>query len=167
LRADQDQVSSGPQPDSAQWRMLCVIARDAIAAACERGVSTADFGGYRLSAQRISSGGAVAIRVTFRLAPPGDSGLADSVRTEVALPIEAESASSIAWRCACGQVVCKEDFSMAESARLMRVTHRLEPVRSPENREPQGSEKSCLLQPSRGVPSPRRGWSSHFCVPCP
>jgi hypothetical protein len=147
--------------------MLCVIARDAIAAACERGVSTADFGGYRLSAQRISTGGAVAIRVTFRLAPLGDFGLSDSVRTEVALPAEAESASSIAWRCACGWVVCAEDFSLAESARLMRVTHRQDPVRSPENREPQGSEMSCLLQPSRGVPSPSKGWSSHFCVPCP
>lgn len=167
MRADQDRVSSGPQPDSAQWRMLCVIARDAIAAACERGVSIADFGGYRLSAQRISTGGALAIRVTFRLAPLSDFGFADSVRTEVALPIEAESASSIAWRCACGQVVCEEDFSMAESARLMRVTHRPEPVRSPENREPQGSEMSCLLQPSRGVPSPSRGWSSHFCFLCP
>ena len=167
MRADQDQVSSGPQPDSAQWRMLCVIARDAIVAACERGVSTADFGGYRLSAQRISTGSALAIRVTFRLAPPVDFGLADSVRTEVALPIEAESASFIAWRCAYGWVACAEDFSLAESARLMRVTHRQDPVRSPENREPQGSEMSCLLQPSRGVPSPRRGWSSHFCVPCP
>jgi hypothetical protein len=167
VRAYQDRVPSGPQPDSAQWRMLCVIARDAIAAACERGVSTADFGGYRLSAQRISTGSALAIRVMFRLAPLGDFGLADSVRTEVALPVEAESASSIAWRCACGRVVCAEDFSMAESARLMCVTHRLEPVRSPENREPQGSEMSCLLQPSRGVPSPSRGWSSHFCVPCP
>jgi hypothetical protein len=167
VRADQDRVSSGPQPDSAQWRMLCVIARDAIVSACERGVSTADFGGYRLSARRVSTGGAVAIRVTFRLAPPGDFGLGDSVRTEVALPIEAESASSIAWRCACGQVVCAEDFSLAESARLMRVTHRQDPVRSPENREPKGSEMSCLLQPSRGVPSPSRGWSSHFCVPCP
>jgi hypothetical protein len=167
VRADQDRVPSGPQPDSAQWRMLCVIARDAIAAACERGVSTADFGGYRLSAQRVSTGGAVAIRVTFRLVPPVDFGLADRVRTEVALAIEAASASSIAWRCACGQVVCEEDFSMAESARLMRVTHRQDPVRSPENREPKGSEMSCLLQPSRGVPSSSRGWSSHFCVPCP
>jgi hypothetical protein len=167
VRADQNRVPSGPQPDSAQWRMLCAIARDAIAAACERGVSTADFGGYRLSAKRVSTGGAVAIRVTFRLAPPGDLGLANSVRTEVALPIEAESASSIAWRCACGQVVCEEEFSLAKSARLMRVTHRPEPVRSPENREPQGSEMSCLLQPSRGVLSPSRGWSSHFCVPCP
>ena len=167
MRADQNRVPSGPQPDSAQWRMLCAIARDAIAAACERGVSTADFGGYRLSARRVSTGGAVAIRVTFRLAPPGDFGLGDSVRTEVALPIEAESVSSTAWRCTCGQVVCAEDFSMAESARLMRVTHRPEPVRSPENREPQGSEMSCLLQPSRGVPSPSKGWSSHFCVPCP
>ncbi len=167
MRADQDQVSSGPQPDSAQWRMLCVIARDAIVSACEHGVSTAYFGGYRLSARRVSTGGAVAIRVTFRLAPPGDFGLAGGVRTEVALPVEAESASSVAWRCLCSQVVCEEDFSMAESARLMRVTHHQDPVRSPENREPQGSEMSCLLQPSRGVPSPRRGWSSHFCVPCP
>jgi hypothetical protein len=167
VRADQNRVPSGPQPDSAQWRMLCAIARDAIAAACERGVSTADFGGYRLSAKRVSTGSALAIRVTFRLAPPVDFGLADSVRTEVALPIEAESASSIAWRCPCGWVACEEDFSMAESARLMRVTHRQDPVRSPENREPQGSEMSCLLQPSRGVPSPSRGWSSHFCVPCP
>jgi hypothetical protein len=167
VRADQNRVPSGPQPDSAQWRMLCAIARDAIAAACERGVSTADFGGSSLSAKRVSTGGAVAIRVTFRLAPPGDLGLANSVRTEVALPIEAESASSIAWRCACGQVVCEEEFSLAESARLMRVTHRPEPVRSPENREPKGSEMSCLLQPSRGVPSPSRGWSSHFCIPCP
>ena len=167
MRADQDQVSTGPQPDSAQWRMLCVIARDAIAAACERGVSTADFGGYRLSARRVSTGGAVAIRVAFRLSPHGDFGLADSVRTEVALPVEAESASSVAWRCLCSQVVCAEEFSLAESARLMRVTHRPEPVRSPENREPKGSEMSCLLQPSRGVPSPSRGWSSHFCVPCP
>ena len=167
MRVDQDQVSSGPQPDSAQWRMLCVIARDATAAAFECGTSAADFGGYRLSARRVSTGGAVAIRVAFRLAPPGDFGLADSVRTEVALPVDAESASSIAWRCPCGWVVCEEDFSMAASARLMRVTHRQDPVRSPENREPQGSEMSCLLQPSRGVPSPSRGWSSHLCAPCP
>ena len=108
MRADLNRASSDQQLDAAQWRMLCAIARDAIAAARTHGSETVVFHGYRVAARRIEIGNSAAIVVTLSLPSSGVSGLPAAVRTEVALPVEAGTASVIAWRCACGRTVCAE-----------------------------------------------------------
>ncbi len=106
MRADRDLAPGAPQLDAAQWRMLCAIARDAIAVARERGASTAVFAGYRLVARRVGTDAATAVELTLSHEPPGDIGPETNLRTEVALSFEAGTASVIAWRCACGRAVC-------------------------------------------------------------
>lgn len=108
MRADNDGAMSAPQLDAAQWRMLCAIARDAIAAACTHGSESLVFHGYRVAARRVEIGNSVAIEVTVSLSLLGAACLPAAVRTEVALPVEAGTASVIAWRCACGRAVCAE-----------------------------------------------------------
>ncbi len=109
MRADRDLAPGAPQLDAVQWRMLCAIARDAIASAREHGASTAVFGGYRLMARRVGTdAGTAAVELTMSHEPPGDIGPAANLRTEVALSFEPGTASVIAWRCACGRAVCAE-----------------------------------------------------------
>ena len=108
MRAGPNRASSAPQPDAVLWRMLCAIARDAIAAARTNGSETVAFHGYRVAARRVEIGNSAAIEVTLSLPPSAASGLPTAVRTEVALPIEAGTASVIAWRCACGRAACAE-----------------------------------------------------------
>ena len=108
MRADLNRASSDPQLDAAQWRMLCAIARDAIAAACTHGSESVVFHGYRVAARRVEIGNSAAIEVTVSLPLAAAPGLQAAVRTEVALPVEAGTASVIAWRCACGRTVCAE-----------------------------------------------------------
>jgi hypothetical protein len=108
VRAGLNQLASDPQPDAVQWRMLCAIVRDAIAAARTHGSETVAFHGYRVAARRVEIGNSAAIEVTLSLPPSAASGLAAAVRTEVAFPFEAGTASVIAWRCACGRAVCAE-----------------------------------------------------------
>jgi hypothetical protein len=97
---------SAPQLDAAQWRMLCAIARDVVVAARSHGSETALFRGYRVAARRIETGSSPGIEVTVSPPLAAASGLPTAVRTEVALPVEAGTASAIAWRCACGRAVC-------------------------------------------------------------
>jgi hypothetical protein len=106
VRADLNRASSDPQLDAAQWRMLCAIARDAIAAACTHGSESVVFHGYRVAARRVEIGNSAAIEVALSRPLSADLGLPAAVRTEVALPVEAGTASVIAWRCACGRAVC-------------------------------------------------------------
>ena len=108
MRAGLNRASSDPQPDAVQWRMLCAIARDAIAAARTHGSETVVFHGYRVAARRVEIGNSAAIEVTLSLSSSAAFGLPTAVRTEVALPVEAGTASVIAWRCACGRAVCAE-----------------------------------------------------------
>jgi hypothetical protein len=108
VRAGLNQLASDPQPDAVQWRMLCAIVRDAIAAARTHGSETVAFHGYRVAARRVEIGNSAAIEVTLSLPPSAASGLAAAVRTEVAFPFEAGTASVIAWRFACGRAVCAE-----------------------------------------------------------
>jgi hypothetical protein len=108
VRADLNRASSDPQLDAAQWRMLCAIARDAIAAACTHGSESVVFHGYRVAARRVEIGNSAAIEVTVSLLASATSCPPTAVRTEVALPVEAGTASAIAWRCACGRTVCAE-----------------------------------------------------------
>ena len=108
MRAGLNRASSDPQPDAVQWRMLCSIVRDAIAAARTQGSETVIFHGYRVAARRVEIGNSAAIVVTLSLPSSAASGLPAAVRTEVALPVEAGTASVIAWRCACGRAVCAE-----------------------------------------------------------
>jgi hypothetical protein len=108
VRADLNRASSDPQLDAAQWRMLCAIARDAIAAACTHGSETVVFQGYRVAARRVEIGNSAAIEVTVSLLASATSCPPTAVRTEVALLVEAGTASVIAWRCACGRAVCAE-----------------------------------------------------------
>jgi hypothetical protein len=97
---------STPQLDAVQWRMLCAIARDVVAAARSHGSEAAHFRGYRVAARRIETGSSPGIEVTVSLPLAAAPGLQAAVRTEVALPVEAGTASVIAWRCACGRAVC-------------------------------------------------------------
>jgi hypothetical protein len=106
VRADLNRASSDPQLDEAQWRMLCAIARDAIASACTHGSESVVFHGYRVAARRVEIGNSAAIEVVLSRPLSADLGLPAAVRTEVALPVEAGTASVIAWRCACGRAVC-------------------------------------------------------------
>ena len=106
MRADLNRASSAPQLDAAQWRMLCAIARDVVAAARSHGSEAILFRGYRVAARRIGIGSSAAIEVTVSLLASATSCPPTAVRTEVALPVEAGTASVIAWRCACGRAVC-------------------------------------------------------------
>jgi hypothetical protein len=108
VSADHDGAMSTPQLDAAQWRMLCAIARDAIAAACTHGSESVVFHGYRVAARRVEIGNSAAIEVTVSLPLAAAPGLQAAVRTEVARSFEAVTASVIAWRCACGRAVCAE-----------------------------------------------------------
>ncbi|MEZ5650670.1 MAG: hypothetical protein R3E87_08995 [Burkholderiaceae bacterium] len=101
-------MPSDSQLDAVQWRMLCAIARDAVVAASTYGSETVAFHGYRVAARRVEIGNSAAIEVTLSLPPSAASGHPTAVRTEVASPVEAGTASVIAWRCACGRVVCAE-----------------------------------------------------------
>jgi len=94
-----------PQPDAAQWRMLCAVACDAIAAAREHGADTVVFGGYRLAARRVLFEGGTAVELTLSRTPTGSDTRAASVRTEVASSTNQGTASVIAWRSDCGCAV--------------------------------------------------------------
>ncbi len=108
MSAGQDQAPNAPQLDAVQWRMLCAIAHDAVATARTRGLEIVVFHGYRVAARRVEAGGTVVIEVTVRPPLAAELAFAARVRTEVAIPFKAEPASVIAWRCACGRVVCAE-----------------------------------------------------------
>jgi len=115
VKAGSHRAPMPPQPDAAQWRMLCAIVCDTVAAARRHGGQTATFGGYRIAARRIDRSGAHAVALTIGLAQRADaSGVfgADgpplAVRTAVALPAVPDAASVIAWRCPCGQAVCAQ-----------------------------------------------------------
>ena len=108
MSADHDGAMSTPQLDAAQWRMLCAIARDVVAAARSHGSEAAHFRGYRVAARRIETGSSPGIEVTVSLPLAAAPGLQAAVRTEVARSFEAGTASVIAWRCACGRAVCAE-----------------------------------------------------------
>ena len=97
-----------PQPDAAQWRMLCAVACDAIATAREHGADTVVFGGYRVVARRLVVDGDAVIELTLSRAPCGSDARAASVRTEVARCANPGSASAIAWRCPCRYAVNAE-----------------------------------------------------------
>ena len=81
MRAGLNQLASDPQPDAVQWRMLCAIVRDAIAAARTHGSETVAFHGYRVAARRVEIGNSAAIEVTLSLPPSAASGLPAAVRT--------------------------------------------------------------------------------------
>lgn len=108
MRAGLNRASSDPQPDAVQWRMLCAIVRDAVVAASTYGSETVVFHGHRVAARRVEIGNSAAIEVTLSLPPSAASSHPTAVRTEVALPFEAGTASVIAWRCACGRAVFAE-----------------------------------------------------------
>jgi len=105
VRADLNRASSDPQLDAAQWRMLCAIARDAIAAAWTYGSETVVFHGFRVWARRVEIGNSAAIEVALSRPLSADLGLPAAVRTEVAGCANPGTASVIAWRCPYGCAV--------------------------------------------------------------
>jgi hypothetical protein len=101
-------LPSDSQLDTVQWRMLCAVVREAITAAHAHGSEIVVCHGYRVAARSIGTGSSPAIEVALSRPLSADWGLPAAVRTEVALPVEAGTASVIAWRCACGRAVCAE-----------------------------------------------------------
>jgi len=142
VRAGQDRTSYAPQLDAVQWRMLCAIVRDAIAVACVRGSEAVVFHGYRVEAWRVETDDAVAIEVTVRGPLSAESPLPPVSALRLRIPLQRDQHRSSRGAAPAGGRSAQRFLPLAESARLMRVTHRPNPVRSPENREPQGSEMS-------------------------
>jgi hypothetical protein len=141
--------------------MLRVMVQEVLVAALLRGFERATFHGYCIEATRLSAAGADIAFIALTFTAGCGVELPDRVRIAVAFRSDTGSACRIDHCTSDGCVPCP-DLSLAVSARVMPVTHRPKPVRSPENRWPQGSEISSVLQPSRGVPSPSWGWSLHF-----
>lgn len=93
-------------PNANEWRMLCAIARDVVAAAREHGHETMCFRGYRLVASRVGETGDGQVKLTlFR-----DEGRLDGVCSAVALLARAGTASVIAQPRALGRAACREEF---------------------------------------------------------
>ena len=151
-------------PSAPEWAMLRVLAREALAVATLHGAAQLSFRGYRVAATRLCAAGTDGAFVEITLAGNRGGEPLDRVRIAVASRSDAGSACRIDPRTRRRLPRARPSLSLAVSARLMPVTHRPKPVRSPENRWPQGPEISSVLLPSRGVPSPHwDGLSISMC----
>jgi hypothetical protein len=157
------------QPGAPELRMLRAIAQQAIGDALRTGADHASFRGYRIEARRMSGGYGGNPLIELTLSAIGSADFLDRVFIEVALRPQCASACGI---CFSGRIsICRAQpgLSLAVSARLMLVMHRPNPVRSPENREPQGSEMSSVASTQSGSSIPALGLVSPFLVfhvPC-
>ena len=156
------------QPSVAELRMLSVVAQQAIVDAWRCGMERAWFRGYRIEVRRLDGGHGRSQLLVLTLDSVDTAGALDRVLIEVAPRSNSVSACGISFSRASAVRPAVPSLSLAVSARLMRVKHRPNPVRSPENREPQGSEMLSVASTQSGSPIPALGVVSPFpCVPCP
>jgi hypothetical protein len=161
-------ASVGYQPSRPELRMLGAVARQSICDAWLRGADRTVFHGYSIETRRIGRAGDGCPLLVLTLRATGVGDVLDRLFIAVAShPIPGQHSTSASIGRAL-QRRAEPSLSLAVSARLMRVTHRPNPVRSPENREPQGSEMLSVASTQSGSPIPALGVVSPFpCVPCP
>jgi hypothetical protein len=161
-------ASVGYQPSRPSCGCSVPLRADAICDAWQRGAdrTVVSWLQHRSQAHRSGRRAAMPLLVLTLRAPPAARRVPLD-RLRIAVACAPDSGFSIPHqlrldaRC---RRRAEPSLSLAVSARLMRVTHRPNPVRSPENREPQGSEMSSVASTQPGSPIPALGWSLHFHV---
>ena len=147
---------TSPAPSAPGGRCFRVLAREALAVARCGGAAQLSFAAIASLPGASAPPGRMAHSSRSRSLAIGGGEPLDRVRIAVASRSDPGSACRIDHSHAPAIAACAPSLSLAVSARLMPVTHRPKPVRSPENRWPQGPEISSVLLPSRGS-HPRTG----------